>query len=295
MNPVASSFEPAPATRVWRCRDRSLTLGGVPQIMGILNVTPDSFFDGGRHTQLELAMARARQLVEEGAAIIDVGGQSTRPGFEEVSTAEELSRVVPVVAAIARELDVVISIDTYRPEVAREALAAGAHIVNDIHGLQDAPALAELAAKHGAGVVAMHHDRTFRDETGRELARMREWFARTLSIAADAGLDPSAVVLDPGIGFYKTQAQNLALLGRLADLRESGHAVLLGASRKSVIAHVLDGVGPEERLEGTLALTALAAWQGVEIVRVHDVRANLRAARVASATRIVAGQGENFS
>ncbi len=263
--------------------------------MGILNVTPDSFFDGGRHTQLELAIARARQLVGEGAAIIDVGGQSTRPGFEEVPADEEISRVVPVIAAIAGELDVAISIDTYRQEVAREALAAGAHIVNDIHGLQGASGLAELAAKHGAGVIAMHHDRTFREEPGREIARMRAWFARTLSIAAEAGLDPATVVLDPGIGFYKTQAQNLTLLGRLAELRASGHAVLLGASRKSVIAHVLDGVGPEERLEGTLALTALAAWQGVEILRVHDVRANLRAARVASATRVAAGQGEDFS
>ena len=131
----------------------------------------------------------------------------------------------------------------------------------------------------------MHHDKTFRDTSGGEVERMRDWFSRTLAIASSAGLDPATIVLDPGIGFHKTQAQNLTLLGQLAEMRASGHAVLLGASRKSVIAHVLDGAGPDERLEGTLALTALAAWQGVEIVRVHDVRANLRAARVASAVR----------
>jgi dihydropteroate synthase len=169
-------------------------------------------------------------------------------------------------------------------------LAAGAHVLNDIHGLQGAPELARLAVEFGAGVVAMHHDETFRDAPENEtaealLARLHRWFERTLAHATAAGLSAGRLVLDPGIGFFKTPAQNLKILAHLGELHALGCPLLLGASRKSVIAHVLDRQPPEERLEGTLATTALAVWQGVEILRVHDVCANLRAARMAAAIR----------
>jgi dihydropteroate synthase len=285
MNPVSTSHASESGVRTWRCRDRVVELGAGPVIMGILNVTPDSFFDGGRHDLLENALARARLLVSEGARILDIGGQSTRPGYREISAEEEIARVVPVIAALARETDAVLSIDTYKPAVARAALEAGAHVLNDIHGLQGAPELAGIAAEFGAAVVAMHHDETFRDASGDGIARMKSWLARSLDIAAAAGVPATQVVLDPGIGFFKTQAQNIEILARLGELRALGCPVLLGASRKSVIAHVLDGLPAEERLEGTLATTALAVWQGVEMVRVHDVLANVRAARMAHAIR----------
>jgi dihydropteroate synthase len=284
-----TNASPSPVTvsgvRSWRCRDRVIELGGEPAIMGILNVTPDSFFDGGRHDLLENALAQAERMIADGARIIDIGGQSTRPGFVEISVEEELARVVPVIAVLARQSDVVLSIDTYKPEVARAALAAGAHVLNDIHGLQRAPELARIAAGHGAAIVAMHHDEAFREASGDGIDRMKSWLARSLEIAADAGVPNTQVVLDPGIGFFKTQPQNLEILGRLGELRALGCPLLLGASRKSVIAHVLDGQSAEDRLEGTLVTTALAVWQGVEIVRVHDVLANVRAARMAHAIR----------
>lgn len=285
MNPVSTSHAAEPGVRTWRCRDRVVEWGAGPVIMGILNVTPDSFFDGGRHDLLENALARARLMVTEGARILDIGGQSTRPGYTEISAEEEIARVVPVIEALVRETDAVLSIDTYKPAVARAALKAGAQVLNDIHGLQGAPELAGIAAEFGAGVVAMHHDEAFRDAPGDGIARMKSWLARSLEIAAAAGVPATQVVLDPGIGFFKTQAQNIEILARLGELRALGCPVLLGASRKSVIAHVLDGLPAEERLEGTLATTALAVWQGVEMVRVHDVLANVRAARMAHAIR----------
>jgi dihydropteroate synthase len=192
---------------------------------------------------------------------------------------------------------VIISIDTYKPAVARAALAAGAHVLNDIHGLQGAPELAKLAAEYGAAVVAMHHDERFRDFVRRPgdtahgiaeidlIGRMKTWLARSVEIAVKAGVRADQVALDPGIGFFKTQEQNLEIMGRLTGLRELGCPLLLGASRKSVIGKVLGGQPVEDRLEGTLATTTLAVWQGVEIVRVHDVAANIRAARMARAIR----------
>ena len=257
--------------------------------MGILNVTPDSFFDGGRHDLLGAALAQAERMIAEGARIIDVGGQSTRPGFVEVTAAEEIARVVPVIEALARRTEVVVSIDTYKLAVARAALAAGAQVLNDIHGLQGAPELARLAAESGAAVVAMHHDEHFRQpETGAPvdtIARMCAWLARSLAVAEEAGIAVDRLVLDPGIGFFKTHEQNLEIMGRLGELRALGCPLLLGASRKSFIGRVLDGQPVEERLEGTVATTTLAVWQGVEIVRVHDVAANIRAARMARAIR----------
>jgi dihydropteroate synthase len=272
-------------------------LGGAPVIMGILNVTADSFFDGGQHALRENALAQAKRMVAEGAAIIDVGGQSTRPGFVEISVDEEIARVVPVIEQIVREVGAVVSIDTYKPAVARAALEAGAHVLNDIHGLQGAPEMARLAANFNAGVVAMHHDERFRDYVRRPgdtahgiavvdpIGRMKTWLSRSLEVAAAAGVSTDRVVLDPGIGFFKTQEQNLEIIGRLGALCELGCPLLLGASRKSFIGRVLDGQAVEDRIEGTLAATTLAVWQGVQIVRVHDVAANVRAARMAQAIR----------
>ena len=261
-----------------------LVLDGKPKLVGIVNVTDDSFFDGGRFGSHEAAIAQGLKLIEEGAAMIDIGGQSTRPGFAEISVEEEISRVVPVIAALAAKTAVPLSIDTYKPAVARAALAAGAHVLNDIHGFQGDPALPAVAAETGCAVILMHNDASFKTVHVDPIASLLAFFDRSLATAARAGVAREMIVLDPGIGFGKTQEQNLELLARLGELRVFGLPLLLGASRKSVIGNIL-ALPPEERLEGTLATTALAVAQGVEFIRVHDVRANLRAAQVAAAIR----------
>ena len=277
-----------PALQTLRCRDRVLDLR-TPRIMGILNVTDDSFFDGGQHLSPDAALARARSMIEEGADILDVGGQSTRPGHSEIPEAQELARVLPVLRALAAEFSgLPLSIDTYRPAVAAAALALGVQIVNDVHGLQGpgGTELARLAAQAGAAVVVMHNDPALRDlaADADPLPSVLAWLERSLALAAAAGLPADRVVVDPGIGFGKTQAQNLILLARLGELHALGCPVLLGVSRKSVIGHALPELAtPADRLEPTLALTALAVRQGVQLHRVHDVRANRRAARMAAA------------
>jgi dihydropteroate synthase len=274
-----------------RCRDRRLPLEQGPLIVGILNLTDDSFFDGGQYTSIPAAVSHARLLVAEGASIIDIGGQSTRPGYTEVGPEEEIRRVVPVIRELVRHVAAPLSIDTYHPAVADAALAAGAHIVNDVHGLQRDPAMAAVIARYGAAAILMHNDPALRDAptaasgTGVDvLAHVKTFLQRTLALAAEAGIDPRHIILDPGIGFGKTQEQNLEILARLSELHALGHPLLLGISRKSVISHVLD-LPADERLEGTLALTALAVAQGVQFHRVHDVRANHRAALMAAAVR----------
>jgi dihydropteroate synthase len=271
-------------SRQLKCRDRAVVIGRETLLVGILNLTPDSFFDGGKFAAGESALAQASRLVENGAAIIDVGGQSTRPGYEEISDEEEIARVVPVITALVPRLPVPISIDTYKPAVARAALQAGAHLINDIYGLQRNPELARLAAEFGCPVVVMHNDAAFRETPGDTIYKIKIFFDRSREIAAQAGLAENLIVLDPGIGFGKTQEQNLEILARLSELKLLGFPLWLGASRKSVIGNVL-GLPPDERLEGTLATTALVVWQGVEFIRVHDVRANARAAKMAAAIR----------
>jgi dihydropteroate synthase len=270
--------------RLLDCRGLAIDCAAGPVVVGIVNVTPDSFYDGGRHSTTEAAVLHAQRLIEEGAGMLDIGGQSTRPGHQEVTEAEEIARVVPVIAALVGHTSVPLSIDTYRPAVARAALEAGAHVINDIHGLQREPELTMLAVRFGAAMIAMHFDESFAFPPGDVLKMQLSYFRRTLAIAVEAGLPPDRLVIDPGIGFHKTQEQNLELIARIGGLRSLGLPVLLGASRKSVVAHVL-GLPPEERLEGTLATTAIAVWQSVEFLRVHDVRANLRAARMAAALR----------
>lgn len=272
--------------RVIPCRDRRIVLDdAAPVIVGILNVTDDSFYDGGLYASLPAAVSRARLLVAEGASVIDVGAQSTRPGYVEVGPDEEIRRVVPVIRELVRHTAAPISIDTYHASVADAALSAGAHIVNDVHGLQRDPLMASVIAKHQAAAILMHNDPTLRDSTDDVIASLKSFLARTLDLAREAGISPDRIILDPGIGFGKTQPQNLKILARLHELHALGHPLLLGISRKSVISHVLD-LPPDERLEGTLALTALAVSQGVQVHRVHDVKANARAAQVAAAVRL---------
>jgi dihydropteroate synthase len=251
-------------------------------IVGILNATPDSFFDGGRWKTPVDAAARARQMVEEGAEIVDLGGQSTRPGHAEISPEEEVGRVRPILDQLVSSPPAPISIDTYRPAVARAALVAGAHLINDGHGFQGDPEMAAVAAEFRCPAVLMHCEAGFDSAPGDPIGRIKRFFSRSLEIAARAGVPSGRLILDPGIGFHKTQSQNLEILARISELGSFGLPLLLGASRKSVIGHVLGGP-PEERLEGTLATTALAVSQGVEFVRVHDVLANVRAARMAEA------------
>lgn len=266
-------------------RRPALVLGRTALVMGILNVTPDSFSDGGRHDRVESALAKARAMVAEGAAIIDVGGESTRPGAATVGVQEELDRVIPAIEAIRAEgMDVPISIDTMKPLVADQALQAGADIINDVTGLQGAAEMAEVAALHAAPVVAMHWDADWTDGTEPHAA-MERYFERTLNIANDAGLGEGSIVLDPGFGFSKTLAQNYAILRDLGALAERFPAqpLLVGTSRKSMIGRLLDN-RPDERLAGTLATNVMGYERGGHIFRVHDVAAHVDALRVAEAT-----------
>lgn len=262
-----------------------LLLGNRALVMGILNATPDSFSDGGHHNHVEAALAHVRLMLAQGVDIIDIGGESTRPGAEPVGTQEELDRVMPVIDAIRAEgIPVPVSIDTMKPLVADQALQAGADIVNDVTGLQGAPEMAEIAALHGAPVIAMHWDKSWTSETD-AIPAMIGWFKTTLSIAQSAGIDPRHVILDPGFGFTKTLNQNYSILRQLPALTHNfpNQALLIGTSRKSMIGKLLDNQ-PHERLPGTVATTVQAYERGGHIFRVHDVRENRDALRVAQAT-----------
>ena len=262
-----------------------LVLGQRALVMGILNVTPDSFSDGGTHDAVDAALAHARLMLAEGADIIDIGGESTRPGAEPVAVQAELDRVTPVIDAIrAAGITVPISIDTMKPLVAHQALEAGADIVNDVNGLQGAPEMAEIAAVMGAPVIAMHWDRTWTAITD-PMPSMCAYFQETLAIAARAGIEPAHVILDPGFGFTKTLNQNYSILHQMADLTRQfpSNALLVGTSRKSMIGKLLDNQ-PSERLPGTIATSVQGYERGGHIFRVHDVAPNRDALRVAQAT-----------
>lgn len=266
-------------------RRPALELGPRPLIMGILNVTPDSFSDGGLHNDLEQAVTYARAMLEQGVDIIDIGGESTRPGSETVAVQEELDRVIPVIDALRNAgITAPISIDTYKPLVADQAIQAGADIINDVYGLQGPPEMAEVAALYGAPVVAMHWDKSWDAQT-LPLPAMIDYFAKTLAIADAAGLARTQLILDPGFGFSKTLAQNYQILRQLPELVEAypDHALLVGTSRKSMIGKLLDNQ-PDERLPGTIATTVQGYERGGHIFRVHDVAANRDALRVAHAT-----------
>ena len=258
-------------------------------IMGILNLTPDSFSDGGRWTERDAALRQAARMASEGAAIIDLGGESTRPGHTPVGAAEEAERVLPMVEAVKRETGLPVSVDTYKYETARLALEAGADMINDVWGLKyDAGEMARVIAGSGAACCLMHN--RARAEYAHLMPELLHDLRETLRIADAAGIARGKIILDPGVGFGKSYEQNLAVLNRLEALRVLGLPVLLGASRKSVVGLTL-GLPVDERLEGTLATTAIGVLKGAAFIRVHDVRENLLAAKMALAIRREAGFG----
>lgn len=270
-------------TRVWHlAHGRSLELGPVARIMGILNVTPDSFSDGGRYLSPEAALDRALEMRDAGASIIDVGGESTRPGADPVGEAEEQRRVLPVIEALARAGDMLISVDTYRASTASRAVAAGAHIVNDVWGLHKDAALAKVAAEGRAGLVLMH--------TGRERQKLADpvedqfaFFTQSLLVAREAGVTNDSIVLDPGFGFGKeTVEANLDLMARFTELEALGHPLLVGTSRKRFIGG-LTGRAVGERDAGTAATSVALRLKGAALFRVHDVAMNRDALAVADA------------
>ena len=246
--------------------------------MGILNVTPDSFSDGGLHDTIDAAVDHALVMLAEGADIIDVGGESTRPGATEVAAPDEAARVVPVVERLAGMVDQPISIDTYKAAVADAALRAGATIVNDVWGLQRDPAMAATVALHEASLIIMHN-RVEADATLDIVGEVKAFFERSLDLAHAAGIAEDRIVLDPGIGFGKTLEQNVELVARLDALKAIGFPVLIGVSRKSMIGRILDRP-VEERLYGTIAANVLSIVAGADIVRVHDVAAHVDACRI---------------
>jgi dihydropteroate synthase len=257
-----------------------------PKLMGVVNVTPDSFSDGGLFLDPEAAVAHGEQLVEAGAEILDVGGESTRPGAEPVGVEEELRRVVPVIRGLAGS-EVRISVDTSKAAVAAAALDAGAEIVNDVTALRGDPGMAALCAERGATVVLMHmrgEPRTMQEDPRYEdvVAEVKAFLAERLETAVAAGIDEERVWLDPGIGFGKTGAHNVELLRRLGELRELGRPLVVGTSRKSFIGAV-DGSPPDQRLGGTIASSLLAAAEGADVLRVHDVTEVRQALTVATA------------
>lgn len=258
-----------------------LELGKRTLIMGILNATPDSFSDGGRYMDIDAAVAHAREMADQGADILDIGGESTRPGFEPVPLDEELRRVVPVVAALRQALPhIPLSIDTYKAETARQALEAGAHIINDIWGLKGDPNMAGVAAEYGCPVIVSHnrHERNYNDLVPDVIDDLQS----SVAIARRAGVSDDNIWLDPGIGFAKTYEDNMELMGRMSELTALGYPVLLGTSRKRFIRQTLD-LPVDDLAEGTAATVVLGIAQGCQIVRVHDVRHMKRTAMMTDA------------
>lgn len=258
-----------------------------PQVMGILNVTPDSFSDGGRHNRLDLALKHAQTMVDAGATILDIGGESTRPGAAEVSEDEEIERVVPVVEAISRRMDVWISVDTSKAAVILETANAGAHLINDIRSLQEPGALA-AAASTGLPVCLMHmqgQPKNMQHAPHYEnlIHEVNTYFSEQISRCMGAGIPKNKLLLDPGFGFGKNLAHNYQLLARLAEFHHFGLPLLAGMSRKSMIGQLLS-VPPEQRITGSIACAVIAAMQGVQIIRVHDVKETVEAMRIVEAT-----------
>jgi dihydropteroate synthase len=259
---------------------KEFPLGKRTYVMGILNITPDSFSDGGKHNRLDEAVDHALRMVEEGADIIDVGGESTRPNYTMISDQEEIERVVPVIEAIRKKTNIPISIDTYKSKVADAACQAGADLINDIWGMRYDPDMARVAVKNNAAVCLMHNRKAidYKDFYKNFINDLN----KSIAITLDSGISKERIILDPGIGFAKTYEMNLYLLGHLEKLHELGYPILLGSSRKSVIGLTLNEP-VENRLEGTLATTTIAVMKGCQFVRVHDVKENIRAIRMTEA------------
>ena len=271
---------------IWELGGRTLCFNDQVQIMGVLNATPDSFYDGGRYCDPRVAVERGLAMVEEGAAIVDIGGESSRPPIygvaEAVSVAEECARVLPVVEGLRRQSDVPISVDTVKAAVAQRALEAGADIINDISALRHDPAMVEVAAQAQAPVVLMHRRRQSNTHYDDLLGAVYSFLEQRVRVAQAQGVERVAV--DPGLGFGKSPEDNLALLGRLEHFSSLEHPLVVGASRKSFIWRTL-GISAAESLAGSLAAAALATRAVVHILRVHDVAATLRAVRLVEAVR----------
>ncbi len=276
---LLARLEP-PRKRILNCRGKELVLGERTLIMGILNITPDSFSDGGKFYSEKEALNHAYRLIGEGADVLDIGGESTRPGHKVVSAEEEWARLEPVLRVLVREVPVPISVDTYKAEIAAQALEAGAHIINDIWGLQKDPDMARVVGEYRAPVVVMHNQEgtSYHHLLGDILSFLR----RSILLAEEHGLAGDQIILDPGIGFGKTTEQNLEVMARLAEFKGLGHPILLGTSRKSMIGNTLN-LPVDERLEGTLATSVMGVEAAVDIIRVHDVESNKRAIMMADA------------
>ncbi len=273
---------------IWKVKGQAVDLSRRAQVMGILNVTPDSFSDGGCFDNVEKAMLHAREMIQQGALMIDIGGESTRPGAAEVSEAEELQRTIPVIERLRQEWNGLISIDTKKAGVAAAALRAGADIVNDVSGLTADPDMISVCAKSDCGVVVMHMqgspETMQKKPTYHEVvSEIRVFFEERLATLIAAGIQKERICFDPGIGFGKTLEHNLTLLKHLDQLAPDGQPLLLGVSRKSFFAKLCDAQQPTDRDAATAAATALARQQGVMLHRVHDVKGNLDALRVCEA------------
>jgi len=262
------------------CGNYSLPIHNETIIMGILNATPDSFSDGGKYNEVELAIQHAKKLIADGAKIIDVGGESTRPGAEKVDEEEEIKRVIPIIRALSNEIDVPISIDTYKSEVARQAVEAGATIINDVWGAKKDPRIVEVAASYQVPICLMHN-RTNENYYSLMSDLMCD-LVESIQIAKSAGVKDEMIILDPGIGFAKTAKQNLEVMNQLEQIKSLDYPVLLGTSRKRFIGQVL-GTEVDERMEGTGATVCLGITKGCEIVRVHDVLPISRMAKMMDA------------
>jgi dihydropteroate synthase len=276
-------------SKTWRVGDRELECGLRTLVMGVLNVTPDSFSDGGRFLDNSAAVAQGLQMAEEGADIIDVGGESTRPGSDEVSIEDEIERTASVVKQLVAELDIPISIDTRKPRVARAALDAGATIVNDVSAGGD-PGMFDVVRDAGAGLVLMHmlgEPKTMQEDPHYEdvVQQVREYLRSRFRAAVEAGIDRDRLCVDPGLGFGKTYEHNLRLMQDIAHLWALGCPLLVGPSRKSFIGKALGDAPMEDRLEGTLGAVAWLAGHGAHIVRVHDVEPTVRLLKVVDAIR----------
>lgn len=262
--------------------NREFARHGHTYIMGILNVTPDSFSDGGKYQKLDQALYHVEEMIQEGMDIVDIGGESTRPGYTAVPEEEEIGRVVPVIEKVKARFNIPISLDTYKPAVAKEGIAAGADMINDIWGLKYDPMMAEVIAKTNSVCCLMHNRKEAVYENYMEEVLMD--LEETLEIAHKAQIAKEKIILDPGVGFGKTYENNLEIIGRLDRLHALGYPILLGASRKSVIGNTLQ-LPKEERMEGTLVTSVCAVLKGAMFVRVHDVKENARAVRMAEAIR----------
>lgn len=260
--------------KIMRIGKKNFEIGKRTYIMGILNVTPDSFSDGGKFNSVEKAVLHTREMIEQGADIIDVGGESTRPNYTRISDEEEISRVVPVIQAIRKETDIPISIDSYKSKVVEASLKAGANIINDIWGFKKDPNMAAVAVKYKAVCLLMHN----RDNTNYDnlMEDVLNDLKGSIDIALKAGVKPEDIIVDPGIGFGKTYEQNLEVMNHLEDFADLGYPVLLGTSKKSMIGNALN-LPADERVEGTIATTVIGIIKNCDFVRVHNVKENKRA------------------